>query len=191
MQQKQHHGDERQRPAPEHAQDEQVAESSASEEEQVREEMPAEQDAPTVLQADDAFEQEHERRLEGHAVVAVRTGQMVEGALAVSREVIERRLPDLALEPRVRRNAVVVQHNRGHKQEERAHGLQRPVGDDQATEGRRDAHAGTVAMSVATAFAPRRGVSATVTAWAHGPSGGRVYTGHPMPSPPLRGNAAR
>ena len=162
MEQEQHRGDERQRPAPEHAQDEQVAEDAADEEEQMREEVPAEKDVTAVLQADDAFQQKDERRLEGRAVVPVRGNeQLPEGALAVSREVVQRHVPDHALGLRVHPGAVVFERECAGEQEERAHERERPMGSSPSAERKCDAHADTFMRtareSSSRALTPRRG----------------------------------
>ncbi len=161
MEQEQRRGHERQRPAAEHAQDKQVAEHPADEEEQVREDVPAEKDVRLVAQAEDVFEDESERRLEGCAVVAAfGIVQLPEGALAVPCEVVQRRVPDHALGPRVRPNAVVVEHERANEQGERAHERQWPVGGEQSADRRGGAHADTFMAArecSSRALTPRRG----------------------------------
>ena len=135
MQQEQEHGDDGERSAAEQTQGEQVAEDAAREEGQVREQMPDEVEVPAVIQTGDAFE-ERERRLERDAVVAVGgVTQLLEGALAVPREVVQRGVPDRALVRLVRPDAVVVQRERGRQREEHAHERQRPVGGDRLQKG--------------------------------------------------------
>ena len=109
----------------------------------MREEISAEQDVPAVLQAEDAFD-ERERSLHHRAVVAVVWGkQLPEGAFPVPREIVQRRVPDHALEHCIQLAAVVVQRERADDQEKRAHERQRPMGGVQPPERRRDAHADT------------------------------------------------
>ena len=124
MQQEQHQGDERQQPVAEHAQHEQIAEDAADQEKQVGEEVPV----PVIFQTGDALD-EGERRLERRAVIAISgNALLVEGALAVPQHVVDRRIPDRALVSFILADAVVVEHERGHEQEERARAEQPPMG---------------------------------------------------------------
>ena len=108
---------------------EQIAESAARQEEQVRQQKPDAVEAPVpVFQAEDALG-ENERSLEDCPVVAVGgIVQLLEGALAIPREVVERRVSDRALRLYVHPGGdVVVERERAREQEERACGHERPV----------------------------------------------------------------
>ena len=145
VQQEQRHRHERQQPVAEQPQREQVAADAARQEKQVREEVSGEMNPPAVLdrthphaKAGDAFD-ERQRRLENRAIPPVRGApQLVEGALAVPQEVVERRVPDVALGGRVPPEVVVVERERAHAQEERGHSHERPV----AAQAVGDAHTG-------------------------------------------------
>lgn len=140
MKKKQGHGNQCEESGFENPVDQCVTEDTTHKKEAVRQEVPAQEDTSGVFQTNHTFEQD-EWYFENSAVIPIMgVEHLVQGAFSPAREVVERRDANLALVPCIQRSAVVVEHKRGHKQEERTQDQQRPVGNGQPPARKRDAH---------------------------------------------------